>query len=579
MHVLVSWVKTTRLLRAFSTASILILCSAENSAFCSGVVTNASQAALVHAMAGGGLVTFGFNGTIVLTNRINVATNTILDATGQSVAISGKGAVPILSVAQGVSLALTNLTLENGLALGNEANALGQYEGLGGAIYNSGTVWAVDCIFTNNGAEGAEDSYPHAMGPLTPSYPGPPGLGGAIFNAGSLIASNCLFVTNWAQGARGPDGSIPGPEGGGYANGGAVCNSSNAVIVNCAFIANLSRGGAPGAEVDVMDDVPAGSGGDAAGGAIWNSAALSVTNSTFTGNACVATGAGNIPSSSNNPQAASPYPGAAGGNASGAGVISVSGSAFLAGTTFMGNWAQAGSGGTAGDGKSYYWGGPTPGGTGGLAGYSAGAGVCLSAGTLGVVNCTFFSNTIVAGSGGAGGVGGSGSAGPVPSAGDPGGNGANGGNAAGAAICVLGGLGAVTNVTCAGNAGTAGEFGLADTGGTNGMPGSLQGDSIAVVQGSLIVLNSILSCAPDGTNVFGGIVDAGYNLNSDATGALTNQSSFNGIDPDLGPIGNYGGPTQTIPLLAGSPAIDAADPASFPPTDQRGRARPVRPRS
>ena len=39
-------------------------------------------------------------------------------------------------------------------------------------------------------------------------------------------------------------------------------------------------------------------------------------------------------------------------------------------------------------------------------------------------------------------------------------------------------------------------------------------------------------------------------------------------------LGDFGGPTPTVALLAGSPAINTGNPASFPPADQRGRARP-----
>jgi hypothetical protein len=45
-------------------------------------------------------------------------------------------------------------------------------------------------------------------------------------------------------------------------------------------------------------------------------------------------------------------------------------------------------------------------------------------------------------------------------------------------------------------------------------------------------------------------------------------------DPKLGPLGNYGGFTQTIPLLPGSSAIDAGDDTTCPTTDQRGVSRP-----
>jgi hypothetical protein len=45
-----------------------------------------------------------------------------------------------------------------------------------------------------------------------------------------------------------------------------------------------------------------------------------------------------------------------------------------------------------------------------------------------------------------------------------------------------------------------------------------------------------------------------------------------GLDPLLGPSGNYGGSTQTTALLPGSPAIDAGNACLT--TDQRGVARP-----
>jgi hypothetical protein len=45
-------------------------------------------------------------------------------------------------------------------------------------------------------------------------------------------------------------------------------------------------------------------------------------------------------------------------------------------------------------------------------------------------------------------------------------------------------------------------------------------------------------------------------------------------DPKLGRLGNYGGYTRTIPLMVGSPAIDTANDAWAPSTDQRGIARP-----
>lgn len=49
-------------------------------------------------------------------------------------------------------------------------------------------------------------------------------------------------------------------------------------------------------------------------------------------------------------------------------------------------------------------------------------------------------------------------------------------------------------------------------------------------------------------------------------------------DPMLAPLGNYGGPTETMALLPGSPAIDAGiSGAGIPTTDQRGTARDAQP--
>jgi hypothetical protein len=50
-------------------------------------------------------------------------------------------------------------------------------------------------------------------------------------------------------------------------------------------------------------------------------------------------------------------------------------------------------------------------------------------------------------------------------------------------------------------------------------------------------------------------------------------SSTAPIDPRLGPLHNNGGPTQTLALLADSPAIGHADNAKAPSTDQRGFTR------
>jgi streptogramin lyase len=60
-------------------------------------------------------------------------------------------------------------------------------------------------------------------------------------------------------------------------------------------------------------------------------------------------------------------------------------------------------------------------------------------------------------------------------------------------------------------------------------------------------------------------------------GSLGSDNDHNliGVDARLGPLQDNGGPTQTMALLAGSPAISAGDATAAPDFDQRGFARVV----
>jgi hypothetical protein len=68
------------------------------------------------------------------------------------------------------------------------------------------------------------------------------------------------------------------------------------------------------------------------------------------------------------------------------------------------------------------------------------------------------------------------------------------------------------------------------------------------------------------------------NLVGDCLGSMdiVNRGNGNGslvIDARLGPLQNNGGPTETMALLAGSPAIGHADNTKAPATDERGVKR------
>ncbi len=130
------------------------------------------------------------------------------------------------------------------------------------------------------------------------------------------------------------------------------------------------------------------------------------------------------------------------------------------------------------------------------------------------------------------------------------------------------GKAALRNVTWAGNSASLASG-----------PGSpeVQGDTLAVVGGSVTLINTILQGAPGQTNVWGSVIDGGHNLSSDASAKFTTATSRAGADPLLGPLTDNGGATPTMALLPGSPAIDAGDDAAAPPGDQRGVGRPVGP--
>src|SRR5262249_42448340 len=71
--------------------------------------------------------------------------------------------------------------------------------------------------------------------------------------------------------------------------------------------------------------------------------------------------------------------------------------------------------------------------------------------------------------------------------------------------------------------------------------------------------NSIIA-NNSGTNCGGTITSHGYNLSSDDSCVFSNSGDRNNTTAVLGTLGYYGGSTPTIPLLTGSPAIDAGNP-------------------
>ena len=189
-----------------------------------------------------------------------------------------------------------------------------------------------------------------------------------------------------------------------------------------------------------------------------------------------------------------------------------------------------------------------------------------------MLNSTFDQNAVTAGNGGVGG--------PASNL-STGGNGGNGGNGAGGSV-YNGGLTGVTNCTFANGAATGGIGGAAGSANFPGNPGSNGSDlgaNIANAGGTFNLKNSILAYPSNGFCATGTIVDLGNNTSSDGTPTFSTTNSRNNLDPLLVALDDNGGPTLTMALLPGSPAIDAIYDNSAPSFDERGYARPFGPRS
>jgi hypothetical protein len=137
----------------------------------------------------------------------------------------------------------------------------------------------------------------------------------------------------------------------------------------------------------------------------------------------------------------------------------------------------------------------------------------------------------------------------------------------------------LNNVTISGNVAAAEEpqNGPASGGGIYAIEGVFV---LTSIQNSIFANNAGGNC---NTTIFS--ISQGYNISSDDTCTLGSAGDLNNTDPELGALMNNGGPTQTMALLPGSPAIDAGNPTGCTDghghvlaRDQRGDKRPGDPK-
>lgn len=550
-------------------------------------VSSCDESGLRTALSNGTWIVFNCDGVISLSSPITVSGYKILDAGNRSVTLDGNNAVRLFNVTPGAHLTLKNLTLARGNRAGGTgaANIEGEL-GFGGAAFvDGGELTALDCRFWTNSAIGGTGGNPSGTGGK--AFGGAVSLtGGAVFNA-----SNCEFLDNTAQGGFGASPvTLAAPGAGGPSWGGAIHNhNSRVVLADCQFTRNLAHGGRAGSGSSGAI------GGNSAGGAIFNDGGdVLLVNCSLNTNQSVS-GQGN-------------RSGAAGtsGMASGGGIETTGGEVTLQSCLVRENLSQAEvltaarggaitqTGGLLVVSDSTFQSNRVEGGFGlavstplGLPGGPAYGG-CLYvlSGTASFTNSTLASNVATGGAQVSGNRPGAGLGGAVYNVASltlinctVAGNAARAGNnshtgmqggAYGGGLYNAGTF-LLMNVTLANNA--------AVPGGTNAFnPNPIaQGGGIFSTNGVATSINTILAYNFPGSNSFGALTDGGHNLSSDASCGFSSAGSLNNTDPVLGPLDDYGGLTPTIPLLAGSPAIDGGDPTNHPPTDQRGRTRPYGP--
>jgi CSLREA domain-containing protein len=439
----------------------------------------------------------------------------------------------------------------------------------GGAIrIEGGTVVINNSILTANGSA--------SVG----------GEGGAIYNLGSLTINGTTISNN-------NSGGIDGDNGGGIYNGAGASLTVN----NSTIFANVAE----------------------LGGGIFNAAtgAATISGSTISGNNSLEGGGIYNTNGSLALMTSQILSNFVSQNGSGGGIRHVLGAISIDNCTFNGNSAPSGAGvrlaGQATITSSTFSNNTATAGNGG--------GI-LSAANLTISDATLVNNTAaqsISFSGGRGGgiynagtftgtrltirnnsaVGGGGFGNDVGTASILDSTVNNNSGGSGGGICSgcndqNGGTVNITNTTITGNAATNIGGGIHQTGSnqmnlssvtiamnaaprSGGFLNTTGGFPVMRARNSIIASNIATGTTGLGPNFEGTLTSQGFNLIDNISGGtITGVTTGNiiGVDAQLGILGNYGGPTQTIHLSPTSPAIDSADPATVPVADQRGIARP-----
>jgi hypothetical protein len=499
----------------------------------------------------------GLRGTITLTGgRLPIANNdvTIIGPGADVLSVSGNNASRVFEV-DAVQVAFSGLTITGG--------GIGPFDELGSGISNTGTLTLTGCTISGNtGFSGGgiiNGGILNISGcEITDNTSGV--AGGGIENGGSLTIANSIISGN----------SSGGGSGGGNGQGGGIFNSGTLTVTNSVFSFNYltsvdalayhygggidNNGGTLTVADSTFIDNSAG-----AGGGILNAGTLTVTNSTFNGNTPTGSigGGGGIENGGSLTIVNSAFSENTANNTVGGGLFNLGGMMTIEASTISGNSAPSGGGiyndlgGTLTIEASTISGNSAAHGGGIDNAFSPGFGL----GMLTIADSTINNNR--AGTG-AGISNDNGTLSIIKST-------INGNSADGPGGGVLNESGAMSINSCTIVGNSAGYFGgggiknESDRGTTTLLMSILAGNSAPAGQGQ------------DGKGRFSSL---GYNLigNTEGGSGWVDTDLLN-VNPMLGPLQDNGGPTLTMALLPGSPAIDAGSNVLISPGlryDQRG---------
>lgn len=573
------------------------------------------------AIADGGTIDFNIGGNkrITLGGELVVDRAVTVQGPGRDLIINGNQAGRIFEILPGGNLDISHMTLMNGMV--HQAAGLTKLEG-GGAFLNYGALTLDDLSIEYNEADYGGSISNYGMLTMTNSLVinSQASSGAGIHNSGTMIFEDGLITTNTTHGA--------GDGGGIYNDGGLTLNSvfiQHNVARGGGGLLNWDGGTVEMINTDISLNSAANGGGIENGGngqlsmsassvshnnaswlgggiANYQGGNLTIQQSSIVGNRALATtgeffGGGGIYNfqggevtlrqtvmreneaifgagiynhqgvvilqeeseiSDNRALGSTDVPNAAGGaiyndtgvltlndckilrnsasspdRADGGGIYNLGGNLTIDRCTVSGNSASGlhnyhGGGiyntGTLTLSRSTFSGNTVSGQSG--ANFAGGAGLYNNMGLVSAINCTISGNS-----------------------GDEG--------TSGGGVFNLSGLVTITNCTISENFAPS----------SGGIAGSVR------LQSTIIASNS--SQDPSTHNCNGQIISQGYNLENENSCSLNQPTDLVQTNPLLASLGNYGGPTQTYALLSGSPAIDAANPAGCPATDQRGIQRPI----